>query len=204
MKNCSSCGEPVGDSKFCSNCGQVQTCLSCGTEFTENEKFCTKCGTARGQSNQQLAQTSVTPSATTASSPEVATGKPLNNKRVPLIAGVIATIVVALFLVFKLFGSPDTPEEVIENFFKAFEAQDVEEIKEYMHPSEHDLVDFSDVPSDVKIEVVEFEEVDINGDEASVVVVAKMTSKSFGISETDDFEFELEKLDGKWVIVEGL
>ena len=45
---CPSCGKPVGDGKFCGNCGaplQKNNCPNCGAPLSPGMKFCSSCGT---------------------------------------------------------------------------------------------------------------------------------------------------------------
>lgn len=194
LKNCYSCGNAIGDSKFCSHCGASQECSSCGTEITSPSKFCSKCGASIGQTVNTQA-TTITPS----TSPK----KSFDFKKIPWFVWAIAAAVI-LLLIFNPFKGPNTPKEVVTEFMEAFEDLDEKRIKKLIHPDERDIVDFSGVPKDVKVKIIEFEEVTIEGDEAYVVVIAEMSSKKLGLSEEDDFEFELEKVKGKWLIVDGL
>lgn len=48
---CPKCRKPVGDEKFCSNCGQalaLNICEKCGTEQQPGARFCNECGTRLG------------------------------------------------------------------------------------------------------------------------------------------------------------
>lgn len=46
---CPQCGKPVGNGKFCTNCGaslKMAVCPNCGAENARNIRFCSQCGTA--------------------------------------------------------------------------------------------------------------------------------------------------------------
>lgn len=199
MKNCTACGQPTDDAKFCSQCGEAQVCLDCGTEFTNDAKFCANCGTKRSNpSNQQQnnqGQTTPQPNAT-------AIKQPFNFKNVPWFVWVIGAAVV-IFLAFNLFSKPSTPEEVVEGFINAIEKRDTEEVKKFIDPTAHDLIDFSDFPSDIKMEIVKFDDVEIEDDIAYVDAVIKVSSKELDESETDNMDFELEKQKDGWVITDA-
>jgi hypothetical protein len=196
MKNCSSCGQPINDAKFCGHCGESQVCVNCGNEFMENEKFCTACGTQKGNpSNHQSGE-----QGTPVQSPPIK--QPFNVKNVPWFVWLLGAIVV-IFVGFKVFGGPNTPEEVVESFFEAAEKKDVKEIRRYVDSEDFDIDDVLSIPSDAKFDIVDFDEVEIRGNTAYVVAFVKMSSKSLEYSETDDLEFELEKINGNWVITDG-
>jgi hypothetical protein len=196
MKNCSSCGQPINGAKFCGHCGASQVCLSCGNEFMGNEKFCTSCGTERGNPSNQQSGEQRTPVQ------HPPTKQPFNVKNVPWFVWLIGAAVV-IFVGFKMFGGPNTPEEVVESFFEAAEEKDVKEIRKYVDAVDFDIEDVLDLPSDAKFDVLSFDEVEIEGNYAYVTAFVKMSSRSLEYSETDDLEFELEKINGDWIITYG-
>ena len=52
MRYCINCGSPMGDEKFCNQCGAQlekesetpETCPLCGGQITKGSKFCNHCG----------------------------------------------------------------------------------------------------------------------------------------------------------------
>jgi uncharacterized membrane protein YvbJ len=207
LKNCYSCGHTVSDdAKFCSTCGTSQICLQCGFAFSANERFCTNCGTerknAQGVQPVMNSQQGMNPM----SSPTVPPYTPTKTHQAKQVSWLVwaigaAVIVVILFLVLK---GPDKPEEVVENFLEALEDQDEDKVKKYMHPLDYYLVDFSDFPEDMKVKILDFKDVYVDGNYAEVTVKVRISSKKYEMSEIDEMDFELEKIGDNWIIVDGL
>ena len=99
---CQNCGAPLGDGqKFCPKCGtpknapKKNVCGKCGAELQEGQEFCPKCGQKVG-----LAVDSGVSSAIN----QFNSGVEKKNKKkamLPITLGVVAAIVVVLFLVLR-------------------------------------------------------------------------------------------------------
>ena len=100
---CANCGAPLGDGQvFCPKCGtakaaapQKNVCGKCGNELQDGQEFCPKCG--------QRAGLAVAPEVNSAINQFNANvqKKSKKNKKLPIILGVIAAVVVALVLLLK-------------------------------------------------------------------------------------------------------
>ena len=225
MNQCHYCHEPIGDVKFCSNCGQAQQCLSCGKDFEGGECFCTQCGTAKptgdvhnenvnsaqrhegGEAHQQanpLAQSvgeiQQTPHTTGQSHQNGNEQKqPMTRKQMSIISSIVGVLAI-IIIYFVFFTGPNTPEEVVEAFFDAVSDQDERKVRKYIDPIVHSEVDFSYMPKDATFSIVRFDEVSIAGNEAFVDVTVRARSVSENINDTEWFYVYLEKRDGDWII----
>lgn len=219
MKHCVNCGHQVSDEKFCGNCGIALECVSCGQEFKAQEAFCTNCGTARpnsqpvqtqvnnlGQNDQaaNISQTQVNQPVQSnyqySNQPETGYTPPQNNSNVIKIVVALAAVAAIIFAYFNFFAGPSTPKEVVEAFFEAVEERDYDKLKKLVDPAIHDEINFAFMPRDAKFEILGFDEITIEGNEAFVDVTVFLSSKSENVAESEYFYVYLEKRDGKWII----
>jgi len=199
---CGSCGETIGESKFCLHCGKSQYCTACETKFESNEKFCGKCGTKRGGPTNNVVDeknldVQVSPQQSVQSHQQK---KSFDMKKIPWFIWVIGVGAI-IFIVYTFSDDgPITPEKAIENFFVAVEKKDMKDAQKYIHPYSEDLIDFTEMPFDLSIKVLHYDEVEIEEDEAYVTAIVNMSSKAMDESFTEEMYIELEKMQNKWII----
>jgi|GEM_PF-1592436 len=225
-------------------------CSECGKEIADNSEFCGHCGAALGTAAAQAGQPPappgpqayVPPPPPAGAVPPAPPGPPVQAgpyapppKKSPLPwvlggIGVLAVIAIVLVLVFVVFGGDDktttsgasSPEQVVEDFYKALEKQDAEMLIGTIEPSfraelEDALGDdlerffeeyfFAAFPEDLKVEIRKMD-TEINGDEAVVTVVDGTVTYTdeYGdkvAEEATEGEVEptqLVKVDGKWYL----
>lgn len=229
MENCAFCHSPV-EGKFCSRCGQAQVCLECGNKFTGTETTCSHCGVTRKSAtnsqsehghqvapNQPLnGQVGQSQQPQQPPYPQYAPKKKFDIKNVSPIVWVGAAIAV-IVLVYFVFLKPSSPTDVVEDFVDAVSDFDFKKASKYLgdNDAKYELMEMQQAMQEESMfgaDSVEFEmkiissQEIIEGNEAEVLanMSIKISIPAFDLHETDteESEFYLEKIGGKWKIVD--
>lgn len=233
---CSECGKEIpGDSEFCAYCGAAAQAGA---------------AVAAAQSPTPPAYTPPPPPAGGMAPPTGAGAAPAQfgptpprKSPLPWILGILGVLVVGAVVVILLLGfavgpkwfagddkengngaAAESPEKVVETFFRSFEKQDakmmlstmepdfVDELEDTLGEDYVDLLEeyfFSYFPEDLKINIKKMDKT-IDGNRATVNILEgtmtyvdeygdKVTEEA---SEADMDAFELVKVDGKWYLSE--
>lgn len=137
---CTNCGAPLGDGQnFCPKCGTPKAaapkkniCGKCGNELQDGQEFCPKCG--------QKAGLAMAPEVNTAINQFNANVQKKSKKSVklPIILGVIATVVIALVLLLK---GPSVDEIVLSKSSVELKAGDSTSVSYTIAPDKASDVD---------------------------------------------------------------
>ena len=112
-KYCTKCGDSIGEGEFfCTQCGnrlkmpdlrpeKKEVCPTCGDPIDPGEIFCTDCGTRLF--NEPAPLVPVTPVQSQAAGP-VPVKKGSSKKKIAIVLGVIAILLIAIFATYYLFG----------------------------------------------------------------------------------------------------
>ncbi len=130
---CSNCGAPLGDGQdFCPKCGtpkgtvKKNVCGKCGAELQEGQEFCPKCGQKVGLSVDAGVSSAIS---------QFNAGIEKKSKKkatVPIIIGVVAAIVVALFLLLK---GPSVDEIILSQTSVELKVDDTTSVSYTINPS---------------------------------------------------------------------
>lgn len=199
-EQCKVCEAIIESGKLCNDCRAIKFCSNCGNKFEEDEVFCGKCGTKRGE---EAAPAQTAPAQATPVSTE-SIGDKL--KKVPKIVWAIAAVVI-IIVIFMNMNGHKTPEKTAENFLVALEKQDAKRLGQYVIPEHRSAAEINEVlaymPKDLKIKIVkvhpaEYDEFKYADVEVDVVV----SSKSEDESMEDTMYIELELIDEKWYVAD--
>ena len=204
---------------------EIKFCSNCGAPLRKDVQFCTECGTKVTGDVTPVAQP--TPVSDTVQEVQPTTNqmppqytapvynqipdenqKAKNDKQGKIIVGVfgVITALAIVFFVYKgFFSYPSKPEDVAKNCFNAMmidfdakEAQKYVELEEVEYDDIKDLCD-SIKSSEIKIKKIKIVDTEIDGDYADVTL--SMTASIGGETETEEGYVSLEKIDGKWKVV---
>ena len=207
----------MSENKFCTNCGttlrdDVQFCTECGTKVTRDAAPVTSPTPVEssvqgdGQAINQNEPVYVTPAYNHFPN-ENQKGK--NDKQGKVIVGVFGAIAVLaiVFFVYKgFFAYPSKPAEVAKKCFNAMMIDfDAKEAGKYV---ELDEVDYDEIKelcdeiktSSIKVKKIKIEGTDIEGDYAEVTL--SITASWLGETETQEGDVSLQKIDGKWKVID--
>lgn len=205
-------------------------CTKCGAPLREGVSFCTECGAKLGENvtpevqpipNNNAAnnpyagvQPSVNQQQPNYSAPVYSpipdeNQKVKNDKQGKIIAGVFGLIAVVaiVFFVYKgFFSYPSKPADVAEKFLNEMMVDfDAAGAKKYLEEDagEYDEIkDACDVikSSGIKVKKIKATDTEVDGNYAEVRV--SVTATWMGEKETQEADVSLEKIDGKWKVID--
>jgi len=201
-------------------------CSRCGREIPEGNAFCGYCGASTAAPAGQAPS----PPAYYAAPTLPAAAPKRRVSALPWVLGGlglvgVVALVVVLLLVLGGNGESAAVEKVVRDYCKALEDKDADLLLEVMEPDFRrelenalgkdykDFLDdyyFPELPDDLKVRIEKME-TKIRGDRATVKVLEGTMSYtgedgrkvSLGVSESDEEEVELAKVDGKWYLAKS-
>lgn len=206
---CENCNKETDHLPFCPHCGLAQTCTTCDRPFDRGAKFCGKCGTERKGPVDPIEQKSVLQEhqkpIVQNKEPSPIPQQPNKRKIPPVTIGIIVAALVFIAIISSnLLTSPEKQiEKTVTKYMQAVEKADYQTAKNLYHPDSpyiDDISDFLEMPSDLKIEVHDFRDFDIDDDYAEVTVLVTIESFIYGEKYTEDVYVELMKLKNKWYL----
>ncbi|MCA1321586.1 hypothetical protein LC085_16900 [Bacillus tianshenii] len=104
----------------------MRFCTECGTKADDQSQMCTECGTKL-------------PSPKRSSGEQGKPGLPAFSKKTKIIAASVLAVFIALFAAYKVIGSYNSPEKVMERFLEAVQKEDVGYLTETLVPADDKL-----------------------------------------------------------------
>ncbi|WP_455714054.1 zinc-ribbon domain-containing protein [Anaerosporobacter sp.] len=198
-------------------------CTKCGAPLRDGVQFCTECGTRVGGDATQTVQptASVNPNVGVNSTNQPQYSAPVyspipdenqkmkNDKQGKIIAGVFGLIAVLaiVFLVYKgFFSYPSKPADVAEKFINAVMVDfDAKSAQKYIVSEVDDYDEIKEIceaieDSGIKVKKVKVSDTEVDGDYAEVTL--SITVSLLGQTETQDADVSLEKINGKWKVID--
>lgn len=216
VKLCENCNNEINDHAFCLYCGLAQKCTTCNRPFDQGAKFCGKCGADRKGPVATPEVVNETKSTTSGQvshqgEPAESSGQPFppeetNRKKFPPMAVgiIIAALVFIAIIASNAFSNPEKAiEKTVGKYMTAVETSDYQAVKKLYHPDSpymEDIRDFLDIPTDLTIEIHEFNDFDIGEEYAEVTALVSMESLSYDEKITEDVYIELQKHKNDWYI----
>lgn len=206
----------MSENKFCTNCG---------APLREGVQFCTECGTRVGEDVAPSVQTipSENPSEGAQSagnmqqpeysapvySPIPNENQKKNDKQGKIIIGVFGAIAVLaiVFFVYKgFFAYPSKPADVAEKFMNAMMVDyDAGKVKKYIEADTDEYDEIKEVCdsiklSGIKVKKIKVTDTEVDGNYAEVTI--SVTAVWMGEKQTEEADVSLEKIDGKWKVID--
>ena len=207
----------MSEKKFCTNCG---------APLRDDGQFCTECGTKVKEDFATVTQATSTENPNQGVVPTVDQNQPQytapayspipddnqmvkSDKQGKVIIGVFGAIaaLAIIFFVYKgFFAYPSKPADVAKKCFNAMMIDyDSKEAQKYF---ELDEVDYEEIKelcdgfkySGMKIKEIKVLDTEIEGNYAEVTL--SLTASWLGETETEEGEVSLQKIDGKWKIID--
>lgn len=181
----------------------VKFCTNCGTELKEGVRFCTECGT-----KVEVVDTFADFQQPINSSVPEQVAKTGNNKTKGIVlAGGILVVLAVIFVIYKSFFSyPSDPGDVAVKFLNAmmvdYDADEAEKYIDMSMVSEGDIDEVCDSVKlmNVKISKIKVTNKEVDGNYAEIEFTATMSF--LGEKEENEGTVSLEKMDGKWKVVD--
>ncbi len=201
-------------------------CTKCGAPLRDGVSFCSECGAKLGENvtpevqpiptnnpyegvqptvNQQQPQYSAPIYSSIPNENQIAK----NDKQGKIIAGVfglIAVIAIVFFVYKGFFSYPSKPADVAEKFLNEMMVDfDASGAKKYL---EEDAGEYDEIKeacdaiksSGIKVKKIKVTDTEIEGNYAEVTV--SVTATWLGEKETQEADVSLEKIDGKWKVID--
>jgi uncharacterized membrane protein YvbJ len=206
----------MSENKFCTNCG---------APLREGVQFCTECGTRVGEDVTPSVQT--TPSVNQSEGVQLAgymqqpeysapvynpipnENQKKNDKQGKIIIGVfgaIAVLAIVFFIYKGFFSYPSKPADVAEKFMSAMMVDfDAGKVKKYVDVDIDDYDDIKEVCDSIKLSGIKVKKIkvtntDVEGNYAEVTI--SVTATWLGEKQTEEAKISLEKVDGKWKVID--